>query len=607
MRIDQMLEVVPQPAAGAAEAPAPTCCAVHLQTLPGMDLEKMGYVPLLDGKDPERLLRSFQEAPQFSQVPLAKLFRERRGCLQVILLAESGYYAQQAALYLASFAQIERGRQREKERSEDSFWENTGLEELFEAEEGNPLSMALTVVSPRMLDPALQEEKRQGAAVLYGGREEPFQMTKLDTPAVLVAAPSGPVLTERIIRQLLDCRGRDLIEHPLDRFIALQPDQVDLEWLEELRFTYGFHVCRVGQPSQDYLCRFLREQIHELMDPFGSGVEQETLVSQADLDRVVSQTRRFRGDQFSETDLESLVLWAVQRDAALPLKTEDLLFSPFQDRKTGWRDLSEMVGLEEVKQTLRRRLAAAALEDHRRQRGLKVEPACRNMAFSGPPGTGKSVTARLAARILREEGRGTGRFVEAGREQLIGSYLGQTSPMVAELFQRAKGGVLFIDEAGALLDDGQDIYAAEAVNALVRHMELEPETTVIFATYPGEMERLLASNPGLSSRVAQVLDFPGYDDGILWDIFQGFARREGYALPEGTREVCDAFFAELRQRKGERFGNGREARRLYQGAVEEMALRVLEGQEEALVLADLEEASKRLLAQPGKERRSIGF
>lgn len=607
MRIDQMLEVVPQPAAGAAEAPAPTCCAVHLQTLPGMDLEKMGYVPLLDGKDPERLLRSFQEAPQFSQVPLAKLFRERRGCLQVILLAESGYYAQQAALYLASFAQIERGRQREKERSEDSFWENTGLEELFEAEERNPLSMALTVVSPRMLDPALQEEKRQGAAVLYGGREEPFQMAKLDTPAVLVAAPSGPVLTERIIRQLLDCQGRDLIEHPLDRFIALQPDQVDLEWLEELRFTYGFHVCRVGQPSQDYLCRFLREQIHELMDPFGSGVEQETLVSQADLDRVVSQTRRFRGDQFSETDLESLVLWAVQRDAALPLKTEDLLFSPFQDRKTGWRDLSEMVGLEEVKQTLRRRLAAAALEDHRRQRGLKVEPACRNMAFSGPPGTGKSVTARLAARILREEGRGTGRFVEAGREQLIGSYLGQTSPMVAELFQRAKGGVLFIDEAGALLDDGQDIYAAEAVNALVRHMELEPETTVIFATYPGEMERLLASNPGLSSRVAQVLDFPVYDDGILWDIFQGFARREGYALPEGTRELCDAFFAELRQRRGERFGNGREARRLYQGAVEEMALRVLEGQEEALVLADLEEASKRLLAQPGKERRSIGF
>lgn len=266
-----------------------------------------------------------------------------------------------------------------------------------------------------------------------------------------------------------------------------------------------------------------------------------------------------------------------------------------------------MVGLEEVKQTLRRRLAAAALEDHRRQRGLKVEPACRNMAFSGPPGTGKSVTARLAARILREEGRGTGRFVEAGREQLIGSYLGQTSPMVAELFQRAKGGVLFIDEAGALLDDGQDIYAAEAVNALVRHMELEPETTVIFATYPGEMERLLASNPGLSSRVAQVLDFPVYDDGILWDIFQGFARREGYALPEGTRELCDAFFAELRQRRGERFGNGREARRLYQGAVEEMALRVLEGQEEALVLADLEEASKRLLAQPGKERRSIGF
>ena len=256
---------------------------------------------------------------------------------------------------------------------------------------------------------------------------------------------------------------------------------------------------------------------------------------------------------------------------------------------------------------LRRLLASAILEDRRRQAGKPVRPFCRNLAFAGPPGTGKSVTARLAAQILREEGCGTGRFVEAGREQLIGTFLGETSPKIAELFEQARGGVLFIDEAGALLDGGQDIYAAEAVNALVRHMELEPETMVILATYSGEMKRLLASNPGLKSRVAQVLEFPAYDNGQLWEIFQGFAKEEGYALPQGAETVCRDFLSALRRQDPEGFGNGREVRRLFQGAVEELALRALDMGAETLTLQDLEAAAKRLQTQPGAPERIIGF
>lgn len=607
------LNCVPESGARSVPAehrePAPTCCPVHVCSLTDIPAEELGYVPLLDHMDREVLLWSFREAPQFAQVPLERLFRERRGCLQVILLTDSDYYARQAAVYLATFAQLERNSGKANRDSEDeNFWESTGLEALLDRDTENPLATALTVVSPKLLDPSLREEKKQKVAVLHGGVEERFSLAKVDTPAVLVAAPSGPVLTEQVLRQLACGRERDAAGHPLDRFIALGPGQVDLELLEELRFTHGYHVCRVGQPGQDYLCRVLRDMVNGLMNPLGTKQELEALLNQVDLDQVMAQVRRVRGERFCETDLESLVAWAVQRGCKGRLTTQDLVFTPFQDRKTGWRELKEMVGLTQVKQVLRRRLAAAALEDRRRQRGMAVEPMCRNLAFSGPPGTGKSVTARLAARILREEGCGTGRFVEAGREQLIGTYLGQTSPMVAGLFQRAKGGVLFIDEAGALLDNGQDIYAAEAVNALVRHMELEPETTVIFATYPGEMERLLSSNPGLSSRVSQVLDFPGYDDGALWEIVQSFAEKEGYALPEGAREVCGSFFSELRRRKGEDFGNGREARRLFQGGVEEMALRVLEeGRDETLTLADLERASQRLLARPMEDKRSIGF
>ena len=92
-----------------------------------------------------------------------------------------------------------------------------------------------------------------------------------------------------------------------------------------------------------------------------------------------------------------------------------------------------------------------------------------NLAFSGAPGTCKSVVARLMARIMQEQGYGTGAYVEAGREDLIGEYLGQTSPKIAQLFERAKGGVLFIDEAGALVKQEKDLYVAEAVNAFKKN------------------------------------------------------------------------------------------------------------------------------------------
>lgn len=423
-------------------------------------------------------------------------------------------------------------------------------------------------------------------------------LRSLDAPAALITADDGRVLTPAVLEQVKSMVLRSAGE-PLDVLIALKDAQVDPELLEELRFTCGFQVARVGRPDQDYYRRFLRLCGESRQCPI------DTL---ADLDRVITHTRRLRGDRFCELDLESLISWAVQRHVKPPLQTRDLLFSPFKSQGGGWEELNRMTGLEHIKGKLRRLLARAVWEERRGQTGKPVRPMCRSLAFAGPPGTGKSVTARLTARILREEGCGSGRFVEAGREQLIGAYLGETSPKIAELFEQARGGVIFIDEAGALLGGEQDVYAAEAVNALVRHMELQPETMVIFATYPGEMERLLSSNPGLKSRVAQVLDFPAYDDAQLWEILQGFAREDGCGLPEGAEEVCRGFFSTLRRRDPEGFGNGREARRLFQGAVEELALRALDAGEETLRLEDLNAAAQRLLAGAGSaEKRPIGF
>jgi len=134
---------------------------------------------------------------------------------------------------------------------------------------------------------------------------------------------------------------------------------------------------------------------------------------------------------------------------------------------------------------------------------------------------------------------------------------------------------------------------------------------VIFATYPEEMKQLLSSNPGLSSRVAQVLHFPEYGESELFDIFRTFTSRERLALPEQAADICADFFRKLKARKGKDFGNGREARRLFQAAKEEMALRALTDAsvESDLSEADLRRAAERLLEQEQDKTamKPIGF
>ena len=572
-----------QAAPAAEKLPCPTCFPARLMGLPGIPRSALAYTPLPPRERSTRqMLEEFRAAPQFAQVDPRRLLRQMRGGLGVILRTESDSYARQAAMYLTALVlRMQKDLRKQEDLPDDLAW----LEEMGDSLPD--LEHTLVVASPALLDPGLGEKQ---------GQQMDLSAVSA-APGLLVSAPTGPVLSRQLVERM-PAPGAD--GGPRCVFVALHPQQVDLELVEELRFSGGYHVCRVGLPDQDYLSRVLTEYVTQLLG--------ET-APDFDAGQVIAALRQYRGAAFAETDLERAVLWAVQRGVRTPVTPRDLVFRPLSLERQGREQLSAMVGLEAVKETVERLSARLLLEQRRCMTGRPMAPACRNLAFSGPPGTGKSVVARLIAQILREEGVGTGRFVEAGREQLVGSYLGQTSPKVAKLFEQARGGVLFIDEAGALLSRrGDDSYAVEAVNALVRHMELHPETVVIFATYPREMEQLLASNPGLSSRLAKVLDFPGYSDQELWDILGTLARREGETLPPEAMADCLEFFRQLRRRRGENFGNGREARRLYQAAVEEMALRLRDGDgEDALSRQDLRAAIRRLLDQPEATPAVIGF
>lgn len=131
----------------------------------------------------------------------------------------------------------------------------------------------------------------------------------------------------------------------------------------------------------------------------------------------------------------------------------------------------------------------------------------------------------------------------------------------------ADGGVLFIDEASFLLEDR---FVKEAVIELVRFMELYPQTTVIFATYPKEAEALLQCDPGLASRIYRTILFENYDNDELWEIAKVMAKKYEFEIAGECKEILERYMEELR--KNENYGNARDVRKLLQAAMEEYGL-----------------------------------
>jgi SpoVK/Ycf46/Vps4 family AAA+-type ATPase len=199
----------------------------------------------------------------------------------------------------------------------------------------------------------------------------------------------------------------------------------------------------------------------------------------------------------------------------------------------------------------------------------------RHMVFVGNPGTAKTTIARLLARIYAELGTlANGHLIEASGVDLVGQYVGQTAPRVRKIFNRASGGVLFIDEAYSLIPpDAHRDFGVEAVATLLKLMEdRRDEVVVIVAGYPLEMEHFLASNPGLASRFPKTLTFTDYDDDELVEIFTLIAEKQGFRLAEGATDRLRALIPEPRPAN---FGNGRFVRNVFEEAVSIQAERLV--------------------------------
>ncbi|WP_330290929.1 right-handed parallel beta-helix repeat-containing protein [Streptomyces sp. NBC_00576] len=240
-------------------------------------------------------------------------------------------------------------------------------------------------------------------------------------------------------------------------------------------------------------------------------------------------------------------------------------------------ELNELVGLDGVKRDVGGMAKLMQTVRLREQAGLPAPPLSRHLVFAGNPGTGKTTVARLYGRLLKALGLlARGHLVEVDRSALVGEYVGHTGPKTTEAFHRARGGVLFIDEAYALVPAGNaNDFGVEAIATLVKLMEdHRDEVVVIAAGYPDDMERFIGSNPGLSSRFTRSLVFADYSTAELVSIVEHHAQRHQYELSTAARKALTEH-VELIPRNAQ-FGNGRTARQLFQRMTERQAMRVAE-------------------------------
>ncbi len=239
------------------------------------------------------------------------------------------------------------------------------------------------------------------------------------------------------------------------------------------------------------------------------------------------------------------------------------------------KELEGYIGLSVIKKEVQSLINLVTVQKLRRQNDLPVEDLSLHMVFSGNPGTGKTMIARLMSRIYRSLGiLSKGQLVEVDRGGLVAGYVGQTAIKTGEVVQKALGGVLFVDEAYALTDHGENDYGQEAVDTLLKAMEdHRDDLIVIVAGYTELMETFVHSNPGLESRFNRFMHFPDYTVEEMLAIFDMRCEKSGYTLEDEARDLLKGLLAIFSlDTKG--FGNARGVRNLFERAVSAQANRL---------------------------------
>jgi len=235
-----------------------------------------------------------------------------------------------------------------------------------------------------------------------------------------------------------------------------------------------------------------------------------------------------------------------------------------------------LVGLRSAKRSIHRLADFARIEAERRRLKLPQSWMGFHCVFTGSPGTGKTSVARLIGKIMKALGLlQSGHTVELDKSGLVGGYLGQTPLKVRGAFDRADGGVLFIDEAYSLSHDKEDLYGLEAIDGIVKLMEDRRDRVVVIAAgYTKEMQQFMASNPGLRSRFNRTISFDDFDAEELLSIQKQMLRSSGFEASEGFLLRSELLWQALYRDRLTFDGNGRLVRSALEIVLENQAARL---------------------------------
>ncbi|MCR4813234.1 MAG: AAA family ATPase [Lachnospiraceae bacterium] len=303
------------------------------------------------------------------------------------------------------------------------------------------------------------------------------------------------------------------------------------------------------------------------IDNFGNGRYVRNLIENA----VKKQSVRLLSNGKDTNKIRKKDLFLLTEEDICSL--EDGLISE-REKGSAEKELDELIGLTRAKDVIHKAIAGFKMDKICREHGISKDKSSCHMVFTGNPGTAKTTVARLFAEILKDEKiLPAGKFVEVGRADIVGEFVGKTAPLVKKKFKEAQGGVLFIDEAYSLSDGQTGGYGDEAINTIVQEMENNRDKViVIFAGYPKPMKEFLERNPGMSSRIAFHVEFDDYSSDELCEITKLMVSKKQYEITDAAMDRVRSLYEKVRN--DSEFGNGRFVRKILEEAEMNLAMRI---------------------------------
>ena len=382
--------------------------------------------------------------------------------------------------------------------------------------------------------------------------------------------------------------------------ICITPKQLMLPWVQELRMNFHYEILKLSSLDDAYYENVLQYLLEDEKYKFSKELSEK---------RLLSVMKKHRGKKFREEDIAWYLDEALEHMKKSNSKNYILkechFPNLFVNEKKPIEVLNEMVGLENVKK-IAREVAAITKE---KMQNDKLGMLHKHMIFFGNPGTGKTTIAKILADIMAEEGNSNSNFVVADRKSLIGRYVGHTAPMVAQKFEEARDGILFVDEAGFFLNMEAGAFIVEAMKEFIRYMELYPDVTVIFAMYSDEVKEFLELDAGLSSRISQFVKFEDYSLEELTEITVKMLMEKGYAVMEDAKmEICE-ILKKIKMDKKKKFGNAREARNLAESMIIALSIRQysVKKRNAIITVEDVIEGYERIHADIDNKQSIFGF